>query len=395
MRDVAVLGVGMTKFGKHPDKSLVDLFAEAFFEAFEESNIELKDIQALYYGNFVGEMTDGSANLAGFMADEIGLRGIPATRYEGACASSSVAFREAVRAVAAGYYDCVVVGGSERLLTAGTAIGTRALATAVDGVYEITAGLTFPGVFALAARLYSKKYDIPLEKLREMMAMVSIKNHKYGAINPKAQFYQKYGDLKVEDVLNSRMICSPLTLLDCCPMTDGGSAAIVASADFAEDVIDTPIYVRGTGQASAGGLFRQKEDIIKAIPRRISSQMAFKEAGMTPKDIDFVELHDCFTIAEIIATEAMGFFEYGKGCYAVAEGVTQIDGDLPVNPDGGLIGKGHPVGATGVSQIYTVVKQLRGEYKYNPVKDAETGMTDTLGGDFGTLTNIILSVHRR
>ncbi len=392
-RRVAVIGVGMTKFGKHPDKSLVDLFAEAFFEAFEEANIELKDIEAIYYGNFVGEMTDGSANLGGFLADEIGLEGVPAIRYEGACASSSVAFREAVRAVAAGYYDCVVVGGSERLYSAGTAIGTRALATAVDGVYEITAGLTFPGVFALAARLYAKKYEIPLERLREMMAHVSIKNHKYGAINPKAQFYGKYGDLKVEDVLNSRMICSPLTLLDCCPMTDGGSAAIVACEELAKEVVDTPVYVLGTGQSSGGSLFRQGEDMIKALPRRRAAEMAFKEAKLTPKDIDFVEIHDCFTIAEIIALEAMGFFEYGQACYATEEGVTSIDGDLPVNPDGGLIGKGHPVGATGVSQIYTVVKQLRGEYKHNQVEDARIAMTDTLGGDFGTLVNIILGVE--
>jgi acetyl-CoA C-acetyltransferase/acetyl-CoA acyltransferase len=395
MRDVAILGVGMTKFGKHPDRSLVDLFAEAFFEAFEDSNIELRDIEALYYGNFVGEMTDGSANLAGFMADEIGLCGIPAIRYEGACASSSVAFREAVRAVAAGYYDCVVVGGSERLYSAGTAIGTRALATAVDGVYEIVAGLTFPGVFALAARLYSRIYDIPLEKLREMMAQVSVKNHRYGAINPKAQFYGKFADLKIEDVLNSKVVSSPLTLFDCCPMTDGGSAVIVASAEFAEDVIETPVYVRGTGQSSAGSLFRQREDIVRAIPRKRAAEIAFKEAGMQPKDIDFVEVHDCFTIAEIIATEAMGFFEYGKGCYAVSDGVTEINGDLPVNPDGGLIGKGHPVGATGASQIYTAVKQLRGEFKFNQVKNAENAMTDTLGGDFGTLVNIILSIHRR
>ncbi|MET1125031.1 MAG: beta-ketoacyl synthase N-terminal-like domain-containing protein [Archaeoglobaceae archaeon] len=395
MRDVAVLGVGMTKFGKHPDRSLVDLFAEAFYEAFESSNIELKDIEAIYYGNFVGEMTDGSANLAGFMADEIGLRGIPAIRYEGACASSSVAFREAVKAVAAGYYDCVAVGGSERLPSAGTALGTRALATAVDGVYEIAVGLTFPGVFALAARLYSRIYDVPLETLREAMAHVSIKNHRNGAVNPKGQFYGKYGDLKVEDVLNSRMISSPLTLLDCCPMTDGGSAAIVAAADFAEDVINDPIYVLGTGQASAGSLFRQKEAIVKAIPRRKSAEMAFKEAGITPKDVDFVELHDCFTIAEIIALEAMGFFKDGEAWKATMEGVTALDGDLPVNPDGGLIGKGHPVGATGVSQIYTVVKQLRGEADCNQLKDVEIGMTDTLGGDFGTLVNVILSVHRR
>ncbi|MCS7122215.1 MAG: 3-ketoacyl-CoA thiolase [Archaeoglobaceae archaeon] len=395
MRKVAVLGVGMSKFGKHPNRSLVDLFAEAFFEAFESSNIELKDIEAIYYGNFVGEMTDGSANLAGFMADEVGLKGIPAIRFEGACASSSVAFREAVKAVAAGHYDCVAVGGSERLLSAGTAIGTRALATAVDGVYEITAGLTFPGVFALAARLYSKVYEVPLEKLKEAMAYVSIKNHKNGAANPKGQFYGKYGNLKVEDVLNSRMICSPITLLDCCPMTDGGAAAIVASADLAEKVIDDPIYVLGTGQASAGSLFRQGKEMVKALSRKRSAEMAFKEAKLTPKDVDFVELHDCFTIAEIIALEAMGFFEYGEAWKATLDGATSLDGELPVNPDGGLIGKGHPVGATGVSQVYTVVKQLRGKADCNQLKNVETAMTDTLGGDFTTLVNIILSIHKR
>ncbi len=393
MRKVAVLGVGMTKFGKHSDKSLADLFSEAFFEAFEESNIELKDIQAVYYGNFVGEITDGSGNLSGFIADEIGLKNVPAIRYEGACASSSVAFREAVRAVSAGYYDCVVVGGSEKLLTAGTGIGTRALATALDGVYEIAAGLTFPGVFALAARLYAKEYGIPLEKLREMMAYVSIKNHRYGAVNPKSQFYGKYGNLKVEDVLNSRMICSPITLLDSCPMTDGGSAAIIAEEKLAKDAVDTPVYVLGTGQASGGALFRQGKDIVKAIPRKRAAEMAFKEAKIQPKDVDFVELHDCFTIAEIIALEAMGFFKYGEACYATKEGITAIDGELPVNPDGGLIGKGHPVGATGVSQIYSAVKQLRGEFKWNQVEDARIAMTDTLGGDFGTLVNVILGVE--
>ena len=394
-RGVAILGVGMTKFGGHPNKSLVDLFVEAFYEAFNESNIELKDIEAVYYGNFVGEITDGSSNLSGFIANEIGLHGVPAIRYEGACASSSIAFKEAVMAIAAGYYDCVVVGGSERLYSAGTSIATKALATAVDEIYERIVGLTFPGVFALAARLYSKKYDIPLEKLREMMAYVSIKNHKYGSKNQKAQFYGKFNDLKVEDVLDSRMIASPLTLFDCCPITDGGSVAIIASAEFAEEAISTPIYVLGFGQASAGSLFRQKEDIIRAIARRRSSEIAFKMSGLSPKDIDFVEVHDCFTIAEIIAIEAMGFFEYGKGCYATVDGITWVDGDLPVNPDGGLIGKGHPVGATGVSQIYSAVKQLREEFKYNQIKNAEIAMTDTLGGDLNTVVNTILSIHKK
>jgi acetyl-CoA C-acetyltransferase/acetyl-CoA acyltransferase len=177
-------------------------------------------------------------------------------------------------------------------------------------------------------------------------------------------------------------------------MTDGASAVIIASADLAKDVIDEPIYVRGSGQASAGSLFRQKLDVVKAVPRKKSSEIAYKEAGMTPKDIDVVFIHDCFTIAEVIASEAMGFFEYGKGADAVEEGLTWIGGEIPINPDGGLIGKGHPVGATGTAQIYSAVKILRNELSFVKV-DAETAMTDTLGGDFGTLVNIILSVHRR
>ncbi|ADB58145.1 thiolase C-terminal domain-containing protein [Archaeoglobus profundus] len=392
--DVVVMGVGQTKFGSHPDKSLPELFAQAFFEAFDSSNIELKDIEALYIGNFVGEITDGSANLGGFIADEIGLSGIQAMRYESACCSSAVAFKEACLAIKHGIYDCVVVGGVEKLKSAGTAIGTRALATAVDGVYEINTGLTFPGVFALVARLYAETYGIPLEKLREMMAYVSIKNHRYGARNPKAQFYNKLGNLKVEDVLNSKMISSPLTLLDCCPMTDGASAVVLASESFAKDRIDEPVYVRGVGQSSAGSLFRQKKEIVKALPRRKSSEMAYKMAGLSPKDIDVALVHDCFTIAEIVALEAMGFFNYGEGAKATAEGLTNIGGDVAVNIDGGLIGKGHPVGATGTAQIYSAVKILRNELDFVKV-DAENVITDTLGGDFGTLVNVILSVHRR
>ncbi|MHC1581970.1 MAG: thiolase C-terminal domain-containing protein, partial [Candidatus Syntropharchaeia archaeon] len=343
----------------------------------------------------VGEMTDGTSNIAGFAAAEIGLAGIPSTRYEGACASSSVAFRDAYLLIAAGVYDVVLVGGAERLLSAGTAIGTRALATSVDGVYEFNAGLTFPGAFGMAARLYSAKYEIPLEELREKMAYVSIKNHKNAALNPLAQFYGKMGNLKVEDVINSRMIASPLTLLDCCPMTDGATACILAEGKIAENIVDKPIYVLGAGQSSAGGLYRQK-DITVPQSRVKSSKSAFQQAGLTPDDIDVVEIHDCFTIAEIIASEAMGFFEFGEGADAVAEGKTAIGGKLPINPSGGLIGKGHPVGATGTSQIYCLTKQLRNEMEPRELQvKAEVGITDTLGGDFSTLCNIILSTKRR
>lgn len=394
-RDVVVLGVGQTKFGSYPDKSLAKLFADAFFQAADESNIGKEEVEALYYGNFNGAMTDGSANLPGFLADEVGLEGIEGFRFEGACASSSVAFVEACRDVASGYHDFVAVGGSERLKNAGTALGTRALATAVEGIHDMTAGLTFPGVFALVTRLYSKKYDIPLEGLREKIARVSIKNHKYGAKNPKAQFFGRMGDLSVEDVTGSKMISSPLTLRDCCPMTDGGSAVIVTSGEIGEGLVDQPVYVLGKGVCVSGGLFRQKEDLVKAVPRKVSSEKAYEESGLGPEDIDFVEIHDCFTMAEVIAMEAMGFYDYGEGADAVERGKTEFDGELPVNIDGGLIGKGHPVGATGTAQIYTVSKVLRDEYDPYSLDDVEVGMTDTLGGEFGTLCNIILSTRRK
>ncbi|RJX15905.1 3-ketoacyl-CoA thiolase [Candidatus Bathyarchaeota archaeon] len=396
LRDVAVLGVGHTKFGRHPDKSLMDLFGMAAIQAIKESNIDRKSIQAIFFGQHVGEITDGVSNISPFAAAEIGLPGIPSTRYEGACASSSVAFREAYFLVATGIYDVVLVGGAERLHSAGTPIGTKGLATSVDHIYEGNAGLTFPGVFGMAAILYSKKYEIPLDELRIKMAHVSIKNHKYGAINPLAQWYGKYGDLKPEDVINSRMIAYPLTLLDCCPMTDGATACVLASADIAERVIDKPIYVLGTGQGSAGGIYRQR-DITVPKARVKSSKEAFEQAGIGPEDVDVVEIHDCFTIAEIIASEAMGFFEFGEGAEAVEKGKTSIGGKIPINPSGGLIGKGHPVGATGISQIYSIVNQLRNkvEPRELQVHGAEVGMTDTLGGDFGTICNIILSVKRR
>jgi acetyl-CoA C-acetyltransferase/acetyl-CoA acyltransferase len=396
MRDVAVVGVGHTKFGRHPDKSLIELFGEAAIEAIRDAGIDKKKIEAIFLGQHVGEMTDGSSNISGFAAAEIGLPGLPASRYEGACASSSIAFRDAYFLVAAGIYDVVLVGGTERLQSAGTPLGTRALATCTDGVYEFNAGLTFPGAFGMAARLYADKYGIPLDDLREKMAHVSIKNHKNAALNPLAQFYKKMGNLTVDDVVNSRMIASPLTLMDCCPMTDGATACVIAEGKIAEELVEKPIYVLGAGQSSAGGLYRQK-DITVPQSRVKSSRSAFEQAGLTPDDIDFVEIHDCFTIAEIIASEAMGFFEFGEGADAVAEGKTQIGGKLPINPSGGLIGKGHPVGATGTSQIYGLTEQLRDkmEPRELQVKGAKVGMTDTLGGDFGTLCNIILSTRRR
>jgi len=351
----------------------------------------LKDIEALFQGAALPGFEEGQVMPAVFSAAELNLGPIPATRYEGACASASIAIRDAALWIGAGEYDMVMAGGMEKALLMGTLFATRTFAMACHTITEGPAGLTFPAVFAMAARRYSKNYDIPMDKLREKMAHVSVKNHKHGALNPLAQFYKKLGDLKVEDVINSRLVADPLTLLDCCPFSDGAAALVLCAAEEARKYTDDPVYILGTGQGSGGPLSKM-EDLTKPVSRISSARMAFKHAGLTPSDIDVLEVHDCFTIAELIALESMGFFDWGEAADATAEGQTEIDGKIPVNMSGGLIGKGHPIGATGASQVYWIVKQMRGEAaKGNQIDPVpEYGMTDTLGGDFGTLCHIIL-----
>jgi acetyl-CoA C-acetyltransferase/acetyl-CoA acyltransferase len=395
MRDVAIIGIGHTKFGR-ASKTSLELFSEAALQAVDDAGVELKDVEALFQGAALPGFEEGQVMPAAFSTAELNLNPIPATRFEGACASATVAIRDAALWVGAGEYDMVLAGGVEKALLMGTSFATRTFAMACHAPTEGPAGLTFPGVFAMAARSYARTYDIPLETLREKMAWVSIKNHKHGALNPLAQFYKKLGDLKVEDVVNSRMVADPLTLMDCCPFSDGASALVLCPAEDARKYTDEPVYVLGTGQGSGSPLSKM-EDLTKPVSRISSAKMAFKHAGLSPKDIDMVEIHDCFTIAELIALECMGFFEWGEAAEATAEGQTELDGKLPVNMSGGLIGKGHPIGATGASQVYWIVKQMRGESpKGNQIDPApEYGMTDTLGGDFGTLCHIILGRTKR
>lgn len=390
MRDVAVIGTGMTKFGKS-DKSQVELFAEASAEALEDANLAPNDIEALSVGNVFGGFSEGQINMAPFLAKEIGLGHVPAIRLEGACSSATVAFREGCIWVGSGLNDIVLVGGTERALIMGTPYATRTFAMGADK-FEGDSGLTFPGVFATVAQLYSRKYDIPMDKLREQMAQVSIKNHKHGAKNPLAQFYGKYGDMSVDDVLGSNMISYPLTLMDCCPFSDGAAAAVICSSDIARKFTDEPVEVEGFGLASSGALGREK-DYTKQPARVESAERAYDMAGLEPSDIDVLEAHDCFSIAEIVLMEACGFYDWGEASKAVEEGQTDIGGEIPTNVSGGLMGKGHPVGATGVAQVCSVVEQLMGEApKGNQVDPVpEVGMTDNLGGDFSTLGHLILS----
>lgn len=386
MREVAIAGVGMTKFGIS-EKSNLEMFAEAGLEAIEGSGVEPKDIQALFFGNCLGPFEEGQAHMAPFAASELGLpMSAPATRFEAACATSTVAFRHAAHLVGAGVYDIVLVGGTERAAAMGTSLATRTFAMGAQSKYESPAGLTFPGVFAMAAHMYAKKYNIPLKELKRCMAEVAVKNHYNGSLNPKAHFQK---EITVDTVLNGMMVADPLQLFDCCPFSDGASAVVVAEANKVRDLVEQPIYVAGMGQASAGALYLQK-DLTRVKARETSIKHAYDEAGVGPEDIDVCELHDCFTIAEILAIESFGFYDFGKGYDAALIGETGLKGKKVINPSGGLKSKGHPIGATGTAQITEIVQQLRGECGERQVEGAKTGLVDTLGGDFGTLCNIIL-----
>ena len=387
MRKVAVLGVGMTKFSGKQTKTAVELLAEAAMDAINESNLKPKDIQALFVGNGLGDFSEGQMQPQAFVADYIGAFNIPANRYENACASSSAAFRDAFMWVASGFYDIVLAGGTETAAKMGTPLATRTFAMASDSRYEFPCGITFPGVFGLLTHLYSKKYGIPLEKLKQQMAQVSINSHYYGARNAKAHFRK---EITMDDAMNSAMVSQPLQLYDCCPFSDGGSAVILASEEKAKKLTNKPVYVVGVGQASAGNLMSQKDYLPRIRSRELASKQAYDMAKLGPKDIDVIELHDCFSIATIIALEGLGIFEYGKSGEAVMKGETKIGGKIAVNPSGGLKAKGHPIGATGTAQVYEIVKQLRGECGERQVEGAKVGMTDTLGGDGGTICNAIL-----
>jgi acetyl-CoA C-acetyltransferase len=391
MKKVAVVGVGETKFSGPQDKTEVELFAEAAMEAINESNLKPKDIKALFIGNVLGDFAEGQGMVQAFAAENIGCLHVPANRYEGACASASMAVRDAFIWVASGFYDIVLAGGVERAATMGTALATRTFAMFSDARYEYPSGITFPAVFAMLAHLYSDTYGIPLEKLREQMAKVSIQSYKHGCNNPKAHFYGKYSDLTVDKVLGSFMVSSPLTLHDCCPFSDGAAAVVLASEEIASKLTSQPVYITGVGQSSSGPLSNQSDYLPRIRAREISSQQAYDMAGVTPQDIDLCELHDCFSIASLIATESLGFFEFGRAGEAWEKGEADIGGKIAINPSGGLKSKGHPIGATGAGQVYEVTKQLRGEVEpERQVEGARTGMTDTLGGDGGTLVNLIL-----
>jgi acetyl-CoA C-acetyltransferase len=390
MNKVAVVGVSQTRFSGPQDKTEVEMFAEAAIEAINESNLKPKDIKALFVGNVLGDFAEGQGMVQAFAGDSIGCYGVPANRYEGACASASMAIRDAWIWVASGFYDIVIAGGVERAATMGTGLATRTFAMFSDARYEYPSGITFPAVFAMLSHLYADTYGIPLEKLREQMARVSIQSYKHGSLNPKAQFFGKNADMTVEKVLGSFVVSTPLTLHDCCPFSDGAAAVVLASEEAAKKLTDKPIFITGIGQSSGGPLGNQSEYLPRIRAREISSQRAYEMAGLKPGDIDICELHDCFSIASLIAAESLGFFDYGTAGEAWEKGEADIGGKVAINPSGGLKAKGHPIGATGAGQVYEIARQLRGQMEPGrQVEGAKIGLSDTLGGDGGTLVNMI------
>ncbi|MFC2122595.1 propanoyl-CoA acyltransferase [Bacteroidota bacterium] len=388
MRKVAVVGVGETKFSGAQTKTGVELFSEAAMDAINESTLKPTDMQALFLGNVLGDFSEGQGSIQAFAAENLGLHNIPANRYEGACASGSMAVRDAFIWVASGFYDIVLVGGTERAATMGTPLATRTFAMFGDSRYEYPSGLTFPGVFALLTHLYSAKHGIPLPKLKEQMGYTSVQSYHYGTLNSKAHFRK---EVTMEEVLKSFMVCTPLQLHDCCPFSDGAAALVLASEEAAKKLTSKPVFITGIGQASNGPLSNQKEYLPRVRARELAVEQSYKMSGRKPEDIDVCELHDCFSTAAIIAAECLGFFEYGTAGEAWMKGEADIGGKVAINPSGGLKAKGHPIGATGAGQVYEIVKQLRGEVEQGrQVEGAKIGMTDTLGGVGATLCNLIL-----
>jgi acetyl-CoA C-acetyltransferase len=383
MRQVAVVGIGKTAFGAFPDRDLRSLAVEAGQKALENAGADGSQVEAFHLGNFAGPSFVGQNHLAPYVAAGMGITGIPATRFEAACASSGAAFFHAVSAVAAGLYDVILITGVEKMTSQPTPKVTEILAGAGDLCGEVRAGATFPALFAMIARRHMYQYGTT----REQMAAVAVKNHANGAKNPLAHMRKV---ITMEQALNGKPISEPLTVYDCSLISDGAAAVLIAPFERASEFTDKPVRVLGIAQASDNVALDEKEDITTLRAVKISSEKAYKMAGVKPADIQFAEVHDCFTIAEIVAIEDLGFVKKGEGGPYSLAGKTCIQGELPVNTSGGLKAKGHPVGATGVGQICDVVQQIRGEADERQVKRNSLGLAQNLGGSGATSVVTIL-----
>ncbi len=383
---VSIVSAGLSKFGKLEGLYSREIFAEAAKEAFDRCPKldPKKDIQALFIGH-MGESYEHQGHTGATMADWIGLGHVPATRTEAACASSGVALRAAICAVRSGLSDVVMVGGVEKMTHLPTAEVTEYLAMASDYPFEQWHGMTFPGLYALMATAHMHEYGTTERHL----AMISVKNHYHGSLNPKAQMQK---EITLEAALSARMVAWPLKLYDCSLITDGASCLILTKPELARKFTDMPVQIVGSGQAcDTIGLYERKS-LTSIAAAKVAAKKAYEMADVKPEDIDAAEVHDCFTIAELIAYEDLGFCKPGKGASLIEKGETKLGGRIPVNTSGGLKAKGHPVGATGTGQGYEMYLQLTGQAEKRQVKDAEIGLTHNVGGSGATAT---VHIYRR
>ena len=381
-RDVAIIGIGMSQWGELWGMSLRDMFVQAALRAIEDAGVD--KIDGMYIGNMTAGLFNGQEHLAALMADYLGTDAIPAARVESACASGGLAVKMGYMDVALGMSDVVLVGGVEKMTDVGTDEATFALSTAADQDYEVYQGITFPGLYAIIARAHMDSYGTT----REQLAQVAVKNHEHGAMNPVGQYPFK---ISVESVLKSVMIADPLRILDCSPITDGAAALLLCPVEMAKKLSKKPaVKIIGIGHATDSIALHSRKDVTSLPATAKAAKMAFKMAGTDINKIDLVELHDCFTIAEICVIEELEIIEKGKGGTAAESGLTRLGGKIPVNTSGGLKSKGHPVGATGVAQVVEIVTQLRGEAGPRQVDKARIGLTQNMGGSGGsTLVHIM------
>lgn len=388
MRKVAVIGVGQTKFGDHPNLGAGELFAQAFIDAVADvdKGLDTKLIQEAYVGT-LGVGGGQLGNFAAVVGEAAKITGVPITRVENACASSGFAFRSAFLAIASGVCDVALAAGIEKMRDLPPDRLRYWLGVSGDTEWERLAGMTFAGVYALMAQRHIHQYGTKEEHLH----MVAVKNHKYGADNPKAQFQRA---ITLDQANKSATVCHPLRLFDCCPTSDGASAALLCDAEMAKKFTDTPVRILGVGAGTDRLALFQREDFATLKATTHAAKQAYQMAHLEAKDISLAEVHDCFTIAEIMAYEDLGFCKKGEGGRLIEEGQTYIGGRIPVNASGGLKAKGHPIGATGVGQIYEITNQLRGrvEKKSRQVANAKFGLAQNVGGSGATATVHILGV---
>jgi acetyl-CoA C-acetyltransferase len=384
MRDVAVIGIGIQKWGELWERSLRDLWVEAALNAINDAGVDHLD--SMYVGCMSPGLFVGQEHIGSLLADYLGVLPIAATRVESACASGGMAVRAGFMEVASGMSDIVLVSGVEKMTDVSGGGATYALATAADAEYEVYQGATFPGLYAMIARDYMLRYGLT----REELAHVAVKNHDNGALNPHAQFPQK---MTLQAVMQSTMVADPLRLMDCSPITDGAAAAILCPLDIAKQLSkQPPVRIAGVGAATDHIALHDRKDFCEFKATVVAAEKACKMAGVTPEQIDFAEVHDCFTIAELCVIEALGFFPRGTAGKATAAGATARGGKRPVNTSGGLKSKGHPVGATGVGQIHELVTQLRGAAGARQVAGVKRGLAQNMGGSGGSTVVHILEV---